>query len=133
MNFQTAVTTVLTQKYADFNGRARRSEFWFFVLFFILAAIALQIIGGIIGSQILYYVFALAVLVPYIAVTARRLHDGGRSGWWQLLSLTVIGGFVVLVWVILDGNPGDNQYGPSPKRGEAYDPKATGGWGQPQV
>lgn len=80
MSFQDAIRVCLQQKYADFSGRARRPEFWWFVLFCFLVSVALSIV-----HQWLAWAFQLAVLVPSIAVGTRRLHDIGRSGWWQLI------------------------------------------------
>jgi len=114
---------VLKNKYAMFNGRARRKEYWFFVLFNILASIALGIVDGITGTLndemgvgLLGGIYWLAVLIPAIAVAVRRLHDTGRTGWWLLLCLIpVIGGLVLLIFMVFDSEPGDNQYGPNPK------------------
>jgi len=111
-------TKVLTQKYADFTGRARRAEFWYFALFNFIAAIVLGIIDGVLGTDsLLGGIYSLAVLVPNIAVTARRLHDTGRSGWWQLIGIIpIIGWIVMLVFLVQDGDFERNEYGPSPKK-----------------
>lgn len=105
------------KKYAEFSGRARRKEYWMFFLFNFIIALVLGVIEGIIGSAgILGIVYALAVLVPSLAVGARRLHDTGRSGWWLLILLVpVIGVIVLLVFMVLDSESGKNQYGPNPK------------------
>ncbi|MCR5591059.1 MAG: DUF805 domain-containing protein [Lachnospiraceae bacterium] len=110
------------QKYAVFEGRARRSEYWWFCLAYaivnsVLSGLARGLSGGAAGTllSVISGIVALGCLVPSIAVVTRRLHDTGRSGWWQLLALTCIGGIVVLVWLIQDSQPGDNQYGPNPK------------------
>ncbi|MCR9185609.1 MAG: DUF805 domain-containing protein [Halieaceae bacterium] len=116
---------ILKNKYAQFTGRARRKEYWYFVLFNLLASIALGVIDGITGTYsddaglgLLGGIYALAVFIPSIAVAMRRLHDTGRSGWWLLLALIPILGFLVLlVFMLLDSEPGDNQYGPNPKVG----------------
>jgi uncharacterized membrane protein YhaH (DUF805 family) len=134
VSFQDAVTTVLTKKYADFSGRARRSEFWFYALATFIAGIVVNIIDMIIGTKILSYVLDLALLIPGLAVGARRLHDTGRSGWWQLLWFAIIIGWIVLfIWFVSDSKPGTNQYGPSPKEepgfGE-YGQAPNAGWGQ---
>lgn len=114
MNLQEAVQSVLSQ-YAGFSGRARRSEYWFWTLATVLASIVAGIIDAIIGAQIVQLLLGLAVLVPGIAVGARRLHDTGRSGWWQLLGIIPIVGWIILiVWFASDSHP-DNEYGPSPK------------------
>jgi uncharacterized membrane protein YhaH (DUF805 family) len=111
------------KKYTVFTGRARRKEYWFFVLFNIIVSAALNIVDYFTGTYSSAYgmgllggLYSLAVLLPAIAVAIRRLHDTGRSGWWLLLSLVpVIGWIVLLVFMVLDSQPGDNQYGPSPK------------------
>jgi uncharacterized membrane protein YhaH (DUF805 family) len=109
-----------------FQGRARRKEYWFFVLFNIIVSVILNFLDRAIGTYdaeagagVLGGVYALAVLIPSIAVTVRRLHDTGRSGWWILIGLIpVIGWIVLLVFMLLDSQPGDNQYGPNPKTGD---------------
>jgi uncharacterized membrane protein YhaH (DUF805 family) len=112
---------VLKNKYAVFTGRARRKEYWMFFLFNLLIGLGIAIVEAIIGTGgILGIVFSLAMLIPGIAVTVRRLHDTGRSGWWILISLVpVIGWIVLLVFMVLEGHPGDNEYGPDPKAGAA--------------
>ncbi len=108
MTFQQAVTTVLKEKYADFNGRATRSEFWWYCLFTFLVGVVL----GILGITILTTIVGLALLVPNIAVSVRRLHDTGRSGWWMFLYiLPLIGAIALLIFFILDSTE-DNEYGP---------------------
>jgi uncharacterized membrane protein YhaH (DUF805 family) len=103
------------KKYADFTGRARRKEFWMFVLFYFIAAIVLGIIDSIIGFQLLGMLFSLGSLIPSLAIGARRLHDTGRSGWWQLLYLIpLIGLIIMIVFLVQDSHP-DNEYGPNPK------------------
>ncbi len=111
------------KKYAVFSGRARRKEYWFFVLFNILISIALSMIDGVLGTTnadtgtgILGGIYSLAVLIPSIAVLVRRLHDTDRSGWWALIGLIpIIGWIVLLVFMVQDSHPGQNQYGPNPK------------------
>jgi len=107
------------KKYAVFDGRARRKEYWMFLLFNMVAALVLLIIDNIIGTvALLYGVYLLGTLCPAIGVTIRRLHDTGKSGWWIFISLVpVIGGLWLLYLMVIDGTPGDNQYGPSPKAG----------------
>ena len=114
--------TVL-KKYAVFSGRARRKEYWMFVLFNVIFVIIASIIDGLLGTTIkgfgfglFYALYVLAVIIPSLAVGVRRLHDTGRSGWWLLIGLIpVIGGIWLLVLMVLNGNPGDNKYGPDPK------------------
>ena len=105
------------KKYAVFSGRARRKEYWYFALFNIIISIVLVVIEFIIiGSGLLGGIYALAILIPGIAVTVRRLHDTGRSGWWCLIGLVpLIGVIVILIFAVLDSQPGENDYGPNPK------------------
>jgi uncharacterized membrane protein YhaH (DUF805 family) len=112
------------KKYAVFSGRSRRMEYWYFVLFNIIVSIVLGAIDGLLlgtldsgmGVGLLSGIYSLAVLIPTLAVTVRRLHDIDRSGWWILIGLVpLIGAIVLLVFALLEGTPGDNQYGPNPK------------------
>lgn len=114
------------KKYATFAGRARRKEYWMFVLFNAIAAIVLSIIGSLLGRgaamlpYILTSLYGLVVLIPNIAVTVRRLHDTGRSGaWWWIQLVPFIGGIWLFVLMCLDGERKENQYGPDPKAGES--------------
>ncbi|HEX9533541.1 MAG TPA: DUF805 domain-containing protein [bacterium] len=107
------------KKYADFNGRAGRAEFWMFTLISTIISVILYLIdGGIMpGSNIrlLYTLYSLAVLVPSLAVSVRRLHDTGRSGWWILINvIPILGQLVYLVFLLRDSQ-GANQYGSSPR------------------
>lgn len=111
-----AVRTVFT-KYVVFSGRARRAEYWWFFLFSFLVNIVVSVIDLAIGHRILAYLLALAFFLPGLAVAVRRLHDTDRTGWWIFLGLVpIIGGIVLLVFVIMDGTPGPNRFGPSPKQ-----------------
>lgn len=111
------------KKYATFEGRARRTEYWFFVLFNVLAIIVLEILDVVLGTfsketgfGLLSGLYAIAVLLPSLAVIVRRLHDTDRSGWWILIEfIPLIGGLVLLVFTLLDSTPGSNRFGPSPK------------------
>lgn len=110
------------KKYAVFSGRARRKEYWFFVLFNIIISITLSIIdisigtGTAEGPGILSIIYSLAIIIPSLAVSVRRLHDTDRSGWWLLILLIpFIGLIVLLVFMFLDGSPGTNKYGANPK------------------
>ena len=125
MNIQTAVRTVLS-KYLVFQGRATRSEFWYWMLALVLVSIVLTLVDSVVLSpslgferfspqagQPLQTLFNLATLLPTLAVTVRRLHDTDHSGWWVLLGLVpIIGGLVLLWWYIQAGTRGDNGYGP---------------------
>src|SRR5262245_2529150 len=113
------------KKYAVFSGRARRKGYWFFILWYLIISIGLPILDGMLGLRIgqagvLQTLYALAILVPSLAVTVRRLHDTGRTGWWLLIVLIPLIGFIVLlVFMCLEGESGENKYGPSPKAGVA--------------
>jgi uncharacterized membrane protein YhaH (DUF805 family) len=117
MDFMTSVRTCLN-KYAVFSGRARRSEYWWFVLFNLVVNIVLSLVDLVIfgsGSSVLSLIFGLAVLIPGIAVSVRRLHDLGKSGWWLLIALVPLIGAVLLIWWFSQaGTSGDNEYGPDP-------------------
>jgi uncharacterized membrane protein YhaH (DUF805 family) len=107
---------VIKNKYAQFDGRARREEYWMYFLFYILIYIGIGIVGYMIHMMFLDSIFSLALLIPSIAVTARRLHDINRSGWWQLIGIIpIIGWIIVIIWYATDSNSGSNQYGPNPK------------------
>ena len=111
-----SIQTVLGN-YANFNGRARRSEYWWYILF-VDVFLAALIFASLLVSELLFVIiviFALAVLLPSLAVTARRLHDTNRSGWWILVNLIpYIGGIVTVVLCALSGTRGPNRYGPEP-------------------
>ncbi len=101
MTFEESVRTCFT-KYADFNGRARRPEYWWFCLFIIAGSVITSII-----SHTLSGLFSLVVLVPSIAAAARRLHDTGRSGWWQLIAFVPVVGLIVLIVFLAQPGTGE--------------------------
>jgi uncharacterized membrane protein YhaH (DUF805 family) len=111
------------KKYAVFEGRAGRKEYWFFILFNILISMALGYVDWLTGNinpetglGILSGIYALGVMLPGMAVSVRRLHDTDRSGWWLLITFVpVIGAIVFLYFMVLDSNPETNEYGPTPK------------------
>ena len=110
-------------KYAVFKGRARRREYWVFILFNVIFSTALVLIDQKMGNfvvstdfGVLSAIYTLAVMIPGVAVSIRRLHDTGRSGWWFLITIVpILGFFVFLYFMALDSDPGTNKYGPSPK------------------
>lgn len=118
---------VIKNKYAKFDGRARRKEYWMFQLFYYLIMAVVFLVFGMLtavtGSEAfmtialgIYFLFVLALLLPMLAVTVRRLHDIGKSGWWILISFVpYIGPIVLLVFCCLDSESGANKYGPNPK------------------
>lgn len=111
------------KKYADFTGRARRKEYWMFTLFNLIFLIVAAILDNILGTTpegspygLFYILYALAMLIPSLAVAVRRLHDVGKSGWMYLIFLIpIIGGIWLLVLFVTDGNKEENQYGADPK------------------
>lgn len=118
------------QNYTVFSGRSTRSEYWFFVLFNFIFAIAAMIIDNILGTTFkmdtingamripygyIYLLYALAVFLPGLALTVRRLHDVGKSGWFILIGLIpIVGAIWLLVLMVTDSDPRDNKYGPNP-------------------
>ena len=105
------------KNYVNFNGRARRKEYWFFRLAVFLLTLAMIIIDTILETEIIFTgLFAIAMLLPDLAVSVRRLHDTERSGWWLLIALVPIIGFIVLmIWFATEGKRYQNLYGESPK------------------
>jgi len=117
MTFPQAVQSVL-KNYAKFEGRATRSEYWWFVLFYWLVIIVPLIVAAIINSQVISGIIGLVIMVallgliiPSLAVSVRRLHDTDRSGFWLLIAFLPFGGIVLLVFHCLEGTPGPNKYG----------------------
>ena len=119
MNWYLAVL----KNYAVFSGRARRKEYWMFLLFNMIFAIVAMILDNILGTTVgvlpygvFYLLYVFAVLIPGLAVSVRRLHDVGKSGWMYLISLIpIIGAIWLLVLFVTDSNPGENEYGANPK------------------
>ena len=104
MNFGQAISSCLS-KYATFSGRASRPEFWWFFLFQILISLAASMLGETINGLV-----ALGLVLPALAVATRRLHDIGKSGWWQVIMLTVIGLLVLIYWWVQPTDEGGNAY-----------------------
>lgn len=120
--FGQAVKSCFNQ-YCGFKGRASRAEFWWFTLFTDIVGFVLGFVDGLLFTltenaffALLGFsgLFQLGVFLPSLAVTARRLHDTDKSGWWMLLYLTIIGGIVVFIFTLLRGNEGSNKYGEDP-------------------
>lgn len=117
------------KQYADFSGRARRKEYWMFTLFNIIFVIVAMILDNVLGLTVaelpyglFYFLYALAVFIPGLAVSVRRLHDVGKSGWMILISLIpIIGGIWLLVLMLTDSSPSENQYGVNPKDAQLND------------
>ena len=118
------------KSYATFTGRARRTEYWMFTLINVIIAAVIYGIGaafngGAIGSlfTVLYWAYAVAVFVPGLAVTFRRLHDTDRSAWWWLIALVpFVGAIILIVFLATAGTTGDNRFGADPKAVEAGSP-----------
>jgi uncharacterized membrane protein YhaH (DUF805 family) len=113
------------KNYANFSGRARRKEYWLFTLYNIIIYVALVILGAMVGflpggaEGVFGAFYMVGVLIPALAVSVRRLHDTGRSGWWFLLNFVPFGAIVVLVFLVQDSNPASNKFGENPKRSVA--------------
>jgi uncharacterized membrane protein YhaH (DUF805 family) len=104
------------RNYAVFHGRARRREYWMFALISFIVSLVLGIIDYLMRTNVLGVLYTLAILIPSLAVHVRRLHDTNRSAWWLLIGLIpLIGAIVLLVFTLMDSDPGDNDYGPNPK------------------
>ncbi len=111
------------KQYATFGGRAQRAEYWYFVLFYALGIILLSFVDAATGTfnkeagiGLLSALFIFAHLIPSIAVSIRRLHDIGRSGWWYLLVFIPVAGPLVLLFFSVQDSTEDNEYGPNPKK-----------------
>lgn len=113
--------SALLEKYADFDGRARRSEYWYYTLFLTLGMfVAMFVIGSMARFPILLFsligILTIGILVPSLAVSVRRLHDLNKSGWFLLIQLIpFVGGIIFLVWMCTEGTRGRNEFGPDPK------------------
>lgn len=125
MTFGESINRCLKQKYSDFNGRASRSEYWWFALFqFLIYLVLAFVTGGIVDyatgeingfGAVVFLLAILALIVPAIAAAARRLHDTDKSGWWYLISLIpYVGGIILLVLLALPGTEGPNRFGDAP-------------------
>ena len=112
MDFVSSVKrNMTTAAYAQFEGRASRSEYWWFYLFTVLATAAADTLGGTVGN-----LASLAFFLPGLALVARRLHDVGRIGWWFLSVFTIIGIPLLLYWLVRASDAGSNKYGEGPAR-----------------
>jgi uncharacterized membrane protein YhaH (DUF805 family) len=135
MSFGQAVQSMFNN-YANFNGRAPRSAYWWVVVFNILVAIVAMILDNVLGLTFsmamptgetlsmgygyIYLLTMLGLLIPNLALSFRRLHDRDKSAWWLLLCfIPIVGGIVLLVWFCMRGTVGDNRFGPDPLAGKA--------------
>ena len=124
MNMSQAVSTVLLKKYATFNGRAGLSEYWWYILFLVFGNLVFSSLDSFLGTtagfmyqgnievktSLFNGIFSLLTLIPSIAVAARRLHDVNKSGWWQLLMLTILGIFPLIYWLLKKPVDEGNQF-----------------------
>lgn len=128
---------VMFKNYANFNGRARRAEYWYYTLMNIIILLPLYLLGvaGIASeSELLgflgigsYVILALATFIPTLAVAVRRLHDTGKSGWYYLVGfIPLVGAIILLVWFFTDGNRFTNEYGEDPKNPQSLELEFTG-------
>ena len=126
MSFVDALKSVFSQ-YANFNGRARRSEYWFFYLAYAVVSVVLSVLAQYSSIfSVISAIVSLGLLCPSLAVSVRRLHDIGKSGWYYLFALIpLVGAIILLIWFVKDSEPGDNMYGPNPK--------GMGGFQQPMM
>ena len=117
-SFIEALKSVIVN-FRDFKGRARRSEYWFYLLFECTIDFGLSILANVTGINaftIIMYVFNIVLLVPGLALCFRRMHDTGKSAWWLLPALiSFLGQAYMMLWFIKDSQPGENQWGPNPK------------------
>lgn len=103
------------KKYGVFDGRASRSEYWYFILFNTIIYVGILIVGIAIKVEFLAFIYGIAVIIPSLAVAVRRLHDTDRSGWWILISLIpLIGSIILLIFLVTGSSRGNNQYGTEP-------------------
>lgn len=120
---------VVKENYANFSGRARRKEYWMFMLFNLIVCLTLFFLMALFEGSIFAYIFlfiyciyVLALIVPSMALIARRMHDTNRSGWAYFMNfIPVVGPFIVLHYVCTEGTSGDNRYGPDPKAEQPTD------------
>lgn len=107
------------KKYSTFDGRATRKEYWYFALFNTVVAMVLFVVGELLATglgSVLYLLYLLGTLSPSLAVSVRRLHDIGRSGWWLLVAFVpLVGSVVLLVFLLTASAPATNEYGPEPE------------------
>jgi uncharacterized membrane protein YhaH (DUF805 family) len=114
MNLVNAFKRVVLENYLNFIGRASKAEFWWYYLASILLSIGTAVIDLILGTAFVNSLLSLALMLPGLAVSARRLHDTNRSGWWILLALTIIGIIPLIMWYVQSSDNTENRFGPIP-------------------
>jgi len=113
MNFAEAISSGFS-KYVQFGGRSSRSEYWYWTLFAFIASVVASIVDATLGIGIVSAIVGLGLILPGLAVSARRLHDIDRTFWWVLLTFTVIGTLVLIYWACQPGTAGPNRFGADP-------------------
>ncbi|MBI4275225.1 MAG: DUF805 domain-containing protein [Rhizobiales bacterium] len=117
MNFLEAIASGF-RNYINFSGRARRSEYWYWVLFVLLLGVVTALLDAVIFGESelspINLIAGIVTFLPGLAIGFRRLHDIDRTGWWWLIVFTIIGVFVLIYWACLKGTDGSNRYGPDP-------------------
>jgi uncharacterized membrane protein YhaH (DUF805 family) len=114
MGFGQAISAGFSN-YVNFSGRACRSEYWYWILFIVIADIVAVIIDQALGMQLVTGLFGLVTIIPNIAIAIRRLHDLDRTGWWILLGfIPLVGWIILLIWYVSKGTDGPNRFGPDP-------------------
>lgn len=99
------------KQYAEFSGRASRQQYWMFFLFYLIIYIILSVIDSALGTFVLSTIYAIAAFIPSISIAARRLHDTGKSGWWQLIVLIPVLGLIGIIFLLAQAGQADNEYG----------------------
>jgi uncharacterized membrane protein YhaH (DUF805 family) len=113
----------IQKQYADFEGRSSRKQYWMFTLYYFIIAIVLGIVTGIVHLEFLGTILSLALLLPSLGLSFRRLHDINKSAWWLLISFVPLLGWLILIYfAVQPGDKGDNQYGKDPLTGGATAP-----------
>ena len=107
-------TRPIKNQYVNFEGRATKKEFWMYVLYYIIFYVACLVVDKILRTGLVSFIYSLGLLLPTISITARRLHDTGRSGWWQLIGIIPLIGLIVMIIFCIEQSKEDNQYGPKP-------------------
>ncbi|WP_291432160.1 DUF805 domain-containing protein [Deinococcus sp.] len=139
----------IRNNYANFRGRARRREYWMYTLIngIIQFVLSIPLYGVLMSMQndaaadpstaltgstlifaVIYALYVLATFIPSLAIAVRRLHDTGKSGWWYLLNFVPLGGLVIFIFTVLDGEPGSNKWGPNPKGLTGSTPTPAQNW-----
>ncbi|MBT3695967.1 MAG: DUF805 domain-containing protein [Gammaproteobacteria bacterium] len=98
------------KSYSDFASRTGRNDYWMFMLFYVVLSVATGIVDSILGILLVNSIYSLVMLVPLVAATTRRLHDTGRSGFWQLLIFIPVLGLLVLIWFLAQESDGENEF-----------------------